>query len=424
MVSRIVALIVCFLVAVPVAQANNPPEKGKTNIILIMADDLGAECIGCYGCTQYKTPNLDALAKTGVRFAHAYSQPLCTPTRVQIMSGKYNHRNYIGFGKMRPNEYTFANLLKAAGYSTCIVGKWQLGGDYDQPSRYGFDEYCLWQIQGRDQRYWDPRIVVNKKLRPDLAKKYGPDVYTDHLLDFVERHKDGPFFVYFPMCLTHSPFVSTPDSKKLVPNEKTKNKAYFADMMNYTDKIVGRITDKLDDLKIRENTLVIFTGDNGTDRAITTQTVNGPVRGGKSFMTNTGTHVPMIVTWSGTAAKGKVCSDLVDFTDFLPTFADVAGVPLPKDRKFDGQSFLPQIRGEKGNPREWIFCHYWGYGRKKKQAREFARNQRWKLYHDGKFFDLDNDPQEKTPLKKLSPEAQAARTLLEPVFAKVGSALK
>ncbi len=398
-------------------------ESKKPNIILIMSDDLGAECIGCYGSTQYKTPNLDKLAKTGLRFTHCYSQPLCTPSRVQIMTGLYNHRNYIGFGNMKEDSLTFGNILKKAGYKTCIVGKWQLAGDLNKPYRFGFDEYCLWQIDGRDQRYWKPRIVQNKKLLKEAESKYGPDVYCDYMLDFIERNKEGPFFCYFPMCLTHSPYVPTPDSKG-PKTEKNRNKKYFGDMVQYMDKLVGKVVHKLDDLKIRDNTIVIFTSDNGTGRGVVSQTTRGPIHGGKGLMTNAGTHVPLIIGWPAKARTGKRLDDLIDFTDFVPTFVELSGASLPEGHKVDGRSFAPQLMGKKGRPREWIFCHYWDFGRRKAKAKEYARTQRYKLYNDGRFYDLRKDPLEKSPLgNPSSDDAAAARKSLRGAFKDVGSTL-
>ncbi len=396
----------------PLAFGSENDQK-KPNIILIMADDLGYECLSCNGSTSYQTPYLDQLAKTGIRFDHCYSQPLCTPSRVQIMTGRYNHRNYIGFGEFDPSETTFGNVLQKAGYATCISGKWQLAGTYEKPYKLGFDEYCLWQIQGRDQRYWQPRIVENGKLREDYMDRYGPDVYCDYILDFIQRKKDNPFFVYFPMCLTHDPFCPTPDSEG-PKNEKRKSPKFFADMVHYMDKIVGRIVNKLNDLQLRENTLILFTGDNGTHRSITSQINGQTIQGGKSQMTDAGTHVPLIANWKGTAPSGIVNDDLIDFSDFLPTFAEASGAELP-DVTIDGRSFLPQVRGEKGNPREWIFCHYWGRGREKEKTREYVRNQRWKLYDDGSFYDVKNDPLEKSPLnvEDLEKEIKQIRQKLQ-----------
>jgi arylsulfatase A len=239
--------------------------KVKPNVILIMADDLGYECLGCYGSASYKTPMLDELAGTGVRFENCHAQPLCTPSRVKIMTGRYNFRNYTKFGHFDFNEKTFAHLLKSAGYSTCIAGKWQLmgrgaAGPYDA----GFDEYCLWHMEDvfapKASRYRSPKIIKNGRLLENLEGKYGPDVFCDYILDFIERHKTMPFLVYYPMALTHGPFVPTPDSAEW--GQGLKDRKYYADMVAYMDKIVGHIVCRLDELGLRENTLLLFTGDN------------------------------------------------------------------------------------------------------------------------------------------------------------------
>ncbi|MEA3225826.1 MAG: sulfatase-like hydrolase/transferase [Planctomycetota bacterium] len=250
----------------------------KPNIILIMADDIGYECFGSYGSESYKTPVLDELARTGVRFEHCYSQPLCTPSRVKIMTGQYNFRNYVDFGVLDPKQKTFGHLLQGAGYATCVVGKWQLYGSVNQrvevrgkgslPSDAGFDEHCLWQIMKRGVRYKDPLMIRNGKPVEDSQGKYGPDISCDYALSFIERHRAEPFFLYFPMAIVHSPFVPTPDSEDWDnPNHKNNTK-YFADMVLYMDKMVGRIVGKLDEFGLRENTLVLFIGDNGTHKSI------------------------------------------------------------------------------------------------------------------------------------------------------------
>ena len=223
----------------------------KPNIVLIMADDLGYECLGCYGGKSYRTPVLDKLAATGMRFEHCYSQPLCTPSRVKIMTGQYNFRNYVNFGVLNPKQKTFAHLLRNCGYATCVVGKWQLYGSVDQsaevrgtgslPQQAGFDEHCLWQITERGSRYKDPIMVQNSKTLDGLEGRYGPDVSCDYALNFIERHKTGPFLLYFPMALVHSPFVPTPDSEDWKKPKYENNPKYFADMVAYMDKIIGRI---------------------------------------------------------------------------------------------------------------------------------------------------------------------------------------
>jgi arylsulfatase A len=384
----------------------NPP-----NIILVMADDLGAECLGSYGALDYRTPQLDDLARRGTRFTHCFAQPLCTPSRLQLMTGKYNDRNYIGFGDMRADEYTFGHLLAGAGYSTAIVGKWQLGGGYERPRQIGFDEACLWHIQGRQQRYWQPRIVDNGRLRNDVADRYGPDVLCDYALDFIRRHASRPFFLYYPMCLTHDPFCPTPDSSE-PKSEHDPDTRHFRQMVEYMDQIVGRIVRQLDECRIRDNSLLLFTGDNGTHASVVTRTDRGPIRGGKREMTSAGTHVPLIAHWPAGGGSPQVCNDLVDFTDFLPTLADAAGAALPHPGHLDGHSFLPQIRGESGSPRRYVFCYYWGRGRDPHEARVSVRDHRWKLYDDGRFFDLSTDPLEQESLDQnlLSEPAVEAET--------------
>src|SRR5438876_2276642 len=189
----------------------------KPNLILILADDLGYECLGCNGSTSYKTPALDRLAADGMRFRHCYVQPLCTPTRVQLMTGQYNVRNYIQFGLLHPEAITFGNLLKQAGYATGIAGKWQLSHGFDGPGKFGFDEYCLWQLTRRPPRYANPGLEINGKEIDYKKGEYGPDLVSDYVLDFIARKKNQPFFLYYPMMLTHPPFQPTPDSKDWDP---------------------------------------------------------------------------------------------------------------------------------------------------------------------------------------------------------------
>jgi arylsulfatase A-like enzyme len=400
-------------------------KSSKPNVILIMADDIGFECFGCYGSASYKTPVLDGLAETGIRFEHCYSQPLCTPSRVKIMTGQYNFRNYTNFGVLDPKQKTFGHLLHGCGYATCVVGKWQLYGSVNQgaavrgtgslPEQAGFEEHCLWQVKERGTRYKDPVVVQNGRNLEGLDGRYGPDVFTEYAVDFIERHKAKPFFLYFPMALVHNPFVPTPDSEDW-KNKKHKNdNKYFADMVNYMDKIVGRIVRKVNELGLRENTLVLFTGDNGTNRNIKSKMSNGRIiRGDKGNTTDAGTRVPLIANWPGTVPAGKVCGDLVDFSDFVPTFAELTGVSPPEGMILDGQSFLPQLRGKRGKPRKWIFCHYeprWG-GR---EMRRFVRDKRWKLYVNGNLFDVPADTLERNP-NPSGQEAASARKRLQAVL--------
>lgn len=411
---RIKTLLLSLLLA-PLLSASNKP-----NIVLIMTDDAGWECFGPYGAEDYQTPNIDRLAEQGVKFEHCYSTPICTPSRVMIMTGKYNFRNYTHFGYLSPDEKTFGHLMQEAGYKTAIAGKWQLNGLYDpevfadhadntRVNKAGFDEYALWQVtqeksaKENGERYWSPPLEINGEFISAEANQdlYGPDIMSDFVCDFIERHQDEPFFVYYPTVLVHDPFVPTPDtigqrSRGQEANGKTKNKAQkkanFVAMVNYLDQIVGKIVQKLEAVGQLENTLIVFTSDNGTHTPIQSNWNGRIIRGGKGDTKDMGTHVPLIAYWKGQSAVGTVCEDLVDFTDVYPTLAAVAGIQLdPTDPK-DGQSFLPQILGLETTPRAHVLMHYQPYMKfGSKHADAFVRTERYKLYADGRFYDIATD---------------------------------
>jgi arylsulfatase A-like enzyme len=401
----------------------------KPNVILIMADDMGYECLGSYGTALYKTPVLDALAFGGIRFSNCISQPLCTPSRVKLMTGLFNYRNYDYFGHLNSEEYTFGNLMSEAGYTTCIAGKWQLNGlaykdsisdwsDNQRPYNFGFDEYCLWQLTKERKeggRYAHPLIEQNGKLLKRNEEAYGPDIFSNFILDFIERKKDEPFFIYYPMVLVHDPFVPTPDSNDWIHKEKRfkNDTSYFKDMVNYTDKIVGKIMGKLTDLNIAENTIVIFTGDNGTHPSIYTQMANDVIQGGKGNTIDAGTHVPLIVYWPKKIKKGFIYNDLIEFSDFFPTLADI----IEKEVISDGKSFYPVLKNDEFFPRKTAFVHYdpkWS-NRVNQYRNQFIRTVDYKLYRDGKFFNLHNDILETNPLDldSLSTDELGVKTDLE-----------
>jgi arylsulfatase A len=403
-------LAVCFAAAAA---------PGKPNLIVIMADDLGYETIGANGGTSYRTPHLDKLAATGMRFEHCYVQPLCTPTRVQLMTGQYNVRNYINFGNMDPKAVTFGNILSQAGYATCIAGKWQLGQDKELPKKFGFDEHCLWQHTRRPPRYANPGLEINGVEKDWNQGEYGPDLVNDYALEFISCKKDGPFFLYYPMMLTHSPYQATPDSKTWDPKAQGENAnkrpEHFGDMVAYMDKLIGKLVARLDQLGIRDNTLLVFLGDNGTGRGTPSMMGSREVIGGKGTTTSFGMHVPLIANWPGKIAGGRVTANLVDSTDILPTICEAAGVKTPADLKIDGRSFFPQLRGGLGGPREWVYSWYSPRQSNDKAVREFAFNHSFKLYRSGDFFDLRSDLAEKQPLKvaSLTGEAAAAAKQLQ-----------
>jgi arylsulfatase A len=380
----------------------------RLNFIVIMADDLGAKELSCYGNTEHSTPNLDRLAETGVQFRTCYATPICHPTRFEIMTGQYGHHNGIyqfpgrrgGPVAGSPQDdiarhVTFAQILKQRGYATAQSGKWQLTGKVPTLiNECGFDEYCMWAYKhnlplgikhtggwegkkgSKTSRYWHPSIVKNKKYLPTGPNDYGPDIFTDFVIDFIRRRRDKPFFVYYPMCLTHGPFYVTPDIVKS-EDEKFKNlrQKNFKANVEYLDKLIGRIINALETTGLRKNTVVFFTGDNGTGGQ------------GKGRPTELGARVPMIVNCPGVVRRLGLSDELVDLSDILPTLVDFAGAKLPRKQIIDGRSFAPLLRGRKGPTREWIYS-YLG-------DRQILRTKRWLLEDNGPgnpghFFDCGN----------------------------------
>lgn len=420
----LLTLILLFL-ALSLTHAERP-----ANIILIMADDLGYETIAANGGESYRTPNLDRLAANGARFEHCYSQPLCTPSRVQIMTGQYNVRNYKKFAVLPREETTFAHKLKEQGYATCVAGKWQLGNEKDSPQHFGFDEALLWHhthngranVDGKriDKRYENPLLDKNGEPVEYTNGEFAPDLMVDFIIDFIDRKKDQPFLVYYPMILTHCPFVPTPHSDDWDPTSIGSpsykgDERYFGGMVEYVDHLVGRIEAELERQGLLENTYLIFTGDNGTDVPVVSKFKGADYPGRKGEMINAGTHVPLIVSRPGTIPTG-VYQDLIDFSDVFPTLSEIARSST-EQLTLDGRSFLPQLHGQQGNPRDHIYC--W-YNRKATPGKTkiFARNQRYKLYASGEFYDIPNDLWEKKPLKasSLSPEQQTIQSSLHEVL--------
>ena len=356
------------------AQANDQP-----NIILIMADDMGYEALSSNGSESCKSPNLDKLAAKGVRFTNCFSNPICTPSRVKLMTGQYNVRNYVKFGWLDREQTTFAHQLKAAGYATAIAGKWQLGRDKDSPQHFGFEQSCLWQHtrSGRsnedgkniDRRFVNPQLEFNGVEKDFTNGEYGPQVCTDFICDFIDKNKKKPFLVYYPMILTHCPFDPTPDSTDWDPKrlgsttykgDRNDPQRHFRDMVAYADKAVGQIVSQLGKSGVRDNTLIIFTGHNGTYTPIVTPWNGKNDVGGKATMSDTGTRVPLIVNWpAGIRTAGRVVDDLVEFTDVFPTICEVTTAKLPKNHPGDGASIVPVLRNQAGaRKKDWVYIWY------------------------------------------------------------------
>jgi len=419
------------------------PAAEKPNLIFIMVDDLGKEWVQCCGAEDIETPHLDALAAGGMRFTNAYSMPQCTPTRVTLLTGQYpwrtgwvNHwdvpRWGVGYFDWK-HHTTFATLLKKAGYTTAAAGKWQIN-DFrvtpDAMARHGFDDWCMWTgfeagNPPSGNRYWDPYIHTRAGSKT-YEGKFGPDVYTDFLIDFMRRHKDEPMGLYFPMCLTHGPLVHTPDE----PDAKDKVAKHKA-MVRYVDKLVGRLVQALDDLGIRRRTIVFFSTDNGTSGSLT-GTLNGrKVRGGKAKESENGVCEPFIVNGPGRVPAGVVTDALTDFTDLLPTFADLAGATVPEEAPVDGVSIAPVVLGKaKDSPRQWIMALGHGPARLDEKgvrgqadyATRVIRDKQFKVWVDNhatiiRLHDLKADPAEQTNLLDSDkPEHVAARAKFQAVI--------
>ena len=364
------------------------PSARRPNIIFILGDDWGLDDTGCYGSDRHKgrTPNIDALAAGGIRFERCYSTPLCGPTRCEINTGRYAFRTggltnpTAGQPKSR-DEYPLARILTEAGYDTCHVGKWRQVGE--TPGDWGFGEYITDPTAGG--WYWQKSYTKNGQLVETPEEVYYPDVCHDYAIDFLRRHaakgsaSPKPFYLYYASHLVHGPILRTPDSK---PGESDPVTLYN-DNVAYLDKQVGLVAAELDKLGLRENTLIVFSTDNGT--AQRSGTIHGrQINGQKGTMLEGGARVPLIANWKGVAPAGRVFKDLVDFSDILPTFAEVAGAKLPQGLTFDGRSLAPRLRGEKGNPREWIYVQL---GR-----RWYVRDDGWKLNQAGELFDMKDAP--------------------------------
>ena len=403
-----------------------PAKPEQPNILLILADDVGREVLGSYGGTSYPTPHLDQLARTGLRFEHAYSMPVCHPSRICLMTGRYPFRlghPVWGTFPERWEERTLPQVLKRAGYATAIAGKWQLAllrEDPEHPFRLGFDQYCLFGWH-EGPRYYQPLIWENGRIRSDVRDQYGPDAYVRFLTEFMERHRAGPFFAFYSMALCHD---VTDDLEAPVPFGPRGRYDNFGEMVEAMDQRVGRLVGALDRLGLREKTLIFFTTDNGTPKQsiITAQggkLVREPVSsrmgertipGGKGDLTDAGTRVPTIANWKGTLPQGKSTPALMDFSDLLPTLAELGGAQAPPGETLDGTSFAALLRGEPGPGRDWVFAEHRG--------KSWVRTRDWKLYRDGRFFDLTADPDETRPVPEeaKTPVHGRLQTILERLF--------
>ncbi len=398
---------IAALLFLPGISVNAADVPRKPNIIFILGDDVGMGDIGCSGADNYKTPNIDALASGGTRFSHAYTVSLCGPSRATIMTGRYLFRtgatNQDAVGQIKPSdEILMPSVLKTAGYVTAAIGKWSQFSL--TPIDFGFDDGLNFQGSGI---YWNTQAKgksyqLNGKTLPLRDKEYMPEVMHAHLVDFITKHHDDPFYIYYSMSHIHNEILPTPDS---APDSKD----LYKDNIAYMDKLVGKLVAELQHQNLREKTLIVYFGDNGTaNQQAPTSTVGGRrLWGAKGSMLEGGSRVPMVVNCPGMVPAGKVSEDLIDSSDFFPTFAELAGAKLPEKTVIDGHSFLPQLRGEKGTPRDSIFIQL---------ARKwYALERGWKLTESGELFDMSGAPWAETLVAAdtQDPAAIAARKRLQ-----------
>lgn len=412
-------------------------QAARPNVLVVLCDDIGAQELGLYGHPVHRTPVLDELGRTGIWFETGYATPICHPTRFQIMTGQYGHHNGVYHFPGRPggppadtgaddiaSHLTFGKIFQQAGYATAQAGKWQLSGQHPTLIREcGFDEYCMWAYthnlpagvahdgawEGRPGtktcRYWHPSIVRNGQYLDTGDDDYGPDIFSDFVLDFIGRAGEKPFFVYYPMALTHAPYYSTPDTTRTKEDRFKHSHENWRANVEYADKIMGKLVAGLDKMGKRDNTLILFVGDNGTGG------------NGKGQPTELGCRVPFLANGPGLVKPAGKSRELVDLSDILPTICEVAGIELPADHPIDGVSFAPCLRGDTQPLREWIY-EYLGPHR-------VVRTKRWLLERNtmsdfGRLYDC-GDSRDGSGYRDVTdsqdPEVIAARKRMEEILA-------
>jgi arylsulfatase A-like enzyme len=434
-----------------VKQAANPPTE-KPNIIFFMVDDMGWMDSEIYGSEYYETPNITRLAKMGKRFTRAYAaNALCSPTRASIMAGKHPGRFFLTTpaGHLPPNpdeiltrekgdpwmkvacpvsrtfmpleEFTIAEALKTNGYTTAHIGKWHLGHEAYWPEKQGFDINI-----GGGQHPGPPNFFSPYKIStlPDKEdKEYITDRITDEALDFLEQHQDQPFFLNFWQFAVHAPFQAPLDlvekyADKTDPRGK-QGSAIMGGMIEKMDESLGRMLDKLEELKMMDNTIIVFFSDNGGNMYNTIEgifpTNNYPLRDGKGNIHEGGIRVPCIVVWDGVVESNSVSDEIIQSMDFYPTFLEVTGTSANPAQLLDGVSLVGLLKNDQPLKREAIFSHYPHYlpapSNVPSTAVWYGKYKLIKEYGEGpnqtdafRLYDLEKDIGETTDIAAENPE--------------------
>ena len=431
--NRLALLALSFLAVLAEISYTAAQESPPPNIVFILADDLGIGDLGCYGQQLIQTPRIDRLAREGIRFTNFYAgSTVCAPSRAALMTGEHTGHTRIRGNKdvpLEPQDITVAEVLQSAGYRTGLVGKWGLGneGTPGMPTRQGFDEFIGFLDQTHAHTYFPDHLwrnetrvpLRNVEEEPNVASvrlDYVQDIFTGEALSFVRRHHAQPFFLFLAYTIPHANNErgrATGDGMEILDYAPYQTRDWpepqkaHAAMITRLDTDVGRLLDLLDELDIARNTLVIFTSDNGPHREGGADPdffdSNGPHRGIKRDLYEGGIRVPGIVRWPGRIAPGTTSDHLVAFWDFLPTAADLAGVPIPPD--IDGISFAPTLTGTgEQRPHEHL---YWEF-----HERDFLQAIRkgpWKTIKSKsngttELYNLETDPSESTNLAANHPE--------------------
>jgi len=414
------------------------PAKGKPNIVYIIADDLGYGDLGCYGQAHFPTPNIDRLAKEGLKFTQHYAgSTVCAPSRCVLMTGLHTGHSYvrgnkehkpIGQEPIPAGTVTVAERLKRAGYATGAFGKWGLGypGSEGDPVRQGFDEFFGYNCQRSAHRYY-PDFLWHNDRKVDLdGKTYSHALIAKAALDFIRRHKAGPFFCFMPVTIPHAamqapeefvaPFRKTfaqfEDTIGQYAGTQTKNPvAAFAGMMTVLDKSVGQVLGLLKELGLDDKTVVMFTSDNGPHQEGGHKPEffdsNGPLTGLKRDLTEGGIRVPMLARWPGRIAPGTVTDHISAFWDVFPTLCDLAGTAAPAG--IDGLSFLPTLLGRPGDQKQHAYLYWEFHERGGKRA---VRMGKWKAIQrnlnrkptDIMLYDLEHDLAEQHDVADKHPD--------------------